>query len=586
MLHPATDAEPVPPSAVPSRRHILTVALEDYFQVSPFRGLIDRGQWSRFERRLEIGTNRALDLLDEHGIRATFFVLGWVADAAPELVRRVADRGHEIASKGYYHRGLRELGAEFRDDLARAREALQRASGQRVLGYRVAEGWMAPAELGALDTLAEEGYAYDSSIKPTLRAYAREPGRRFVHRHGSGPRQIWEFPLSTVRILGLDVPIAGGNHFRQFPHALMRRAVAHWDRTCDAPLVMYFHTWELDPDQPRIGIAPALARVRQYRNLGRMEAMLRDYFGAYAFQGIADRLGLETQGTAGAPAAVAEPAGESPIAVRAPVPASPTPVSVVVPCYNEELALPYLANTLGFMEQELAGRYDLRFIFVDDGSADGTPAILSRLFGGRANCTIIRHQPNRGLSAAILTGLRAAGTDIVCSIDCDCTYDPRRLGEMIPMLADDVALVTASPYHPLGSVKNVQGWRLLLSRSASSLYRLVLHQKLHTYTSCFRVYRRSAVVDLELRDPGYLGLVELLGTLDLQGGRVVEFPTLLEARLLGRSKMKVAWNVLRHFGQLARFAAQRLRAPSRPRSSPMATRLTADPRVNLEPPHG
>ena len=154
------------------------------------------------------------------------------------------------------------------------------------------------------------------------------------------------------------------------------------------------------------------------------------------------------------------------------------------------------------------------------------------------------------------------------------------------MLADDVALVTASPYHPLGSVKNVQGWRLLLSRSASSLYRLVLHQKLHTYTSCFRVYRRSAVVDLELRDPGYLGLVELLGTLDLQGGRVVEFPTLLEARLLGRSKMKVAWNVLRHFGQLARFAAQRLRAPSRPRSSPMATRLTADPRVNLEPPHG
>jgi peptidoglycan/xylan/chitin deacetylase (PgdA/CDA1 family) len=117
------------------KHHLLTVALEDYYHVSPLKGIIQRGRWSRFERRLEIGTDRTLDLLEEFGVRATFFVLGWVADAAPELVRKVAARGHEIASKGYFHRSIRQMSpSEFREDLARAREALERAGGQRVLG--------------------------------------------------------------------------------------------------------------------------------------------------------------------------------------------------------------------------------------------------------------------------------------------------------------------------------------------------------------------------------------------------------------------------------------------------------------------
>jgi dolichol-phosphate mannosyltransferase len=152
---------------------------------------------------------------------------------------------------------------------------------------------------------------------------------------------------------------------------------------------------------------------------------------------------------------------------------------------------------------------------------------------------------------------------------------------MIPLLADRVDLVTASPYHPEGSVKNVQGWRLVLSRSASRLYRLVLRQKLHTYTSCFRVHRRSAVLALDVRDPGYLGLVELVGRLDLAGGRVVEYPTVLEARLLGRSKMKVVKNVFRHLGQLSRFALLRLRTP---RARAVVTEPLGKTRVTLERP--
>ena len=140
------------------KRHLLTIALEDYFQVQAFHNLIPQGQWYRFETRLERNTHKALAMLDRFGIRATFFAPGWIADQYPELVRMVAERGHEIASQGYYHRSVRQMEpSEFRDDLARAREALERAGDTRVLGYRVAHRWFAPCDLWALQVLAEEG---------------------------------------------------------------------------------------------------------------------------------------------------------------------------------------------------------------------------------------------------------------------------------------------------------------------------------------------------------------------------------------------------------------------------------------------
>src|SRR5436305_3579301 len=197
LLGPTTCPRVSPPMTQPpvaERRHVLTIALEDYFQVGAFNQLIQRGQWYRFETRLEKNTQRTLDLLDRHGIHATFFVLGWVADHFPELVRRVADRGHEIASKGYYHRHINQMTpGEFRDDLARAREALEKASGTPVRGYRMADGWWRPADLWALDVLAEEGYAYDSSMAARLREFAHEPWRRFLHQQTtSGGWQLME----------------------------------------------------------------------------------------------------------------------------------------------------------------------------------------------------------------------------------------------------------------------------------------------------------------------------------------------------------------------------------------------------------
>ena len=148
-------------------------------------------------------------------------------------------------------------------------------------------------------------------------------------------------------------------------------------------------------------------------------------------------------------------------------------------------------------------------------------------------------------------------------MDCDCTYDPHEFGRMIPLLTDGVDMVTASPYHAQGTVRNVPAWRLGLSKSLSRLYRLVLHQRLATYTSCFRVYRRSAAAKVELKNTGFLGVAEMLGWLDLRGAKIVEFPTTLEVRMIGRSKMKVLRTIAGHLGLLVRLSAQRIALPRR-----------------------
>ncbi len=235
------------------------------------------------------------------------------------------------------------------------------------------------------------------------------------------------------------------------------------------------------------------------------------------------------------------------------------PVSVIVPCFNEQPILAYLARTLSHVDASLRVDYALHFIFVDDGSQDATWETLQELFASRPNCTVLRHEQNRGVAAAIVTGARHADTDIVASIDSDCTYDPAVLATLIPLLEEDVDMVTASPYHPESGVRNVPAWRLGLSRLASCLYGLVLRHKLYTYTSCFRVYRRRAIVDLDLQTGGFLGIAEMLGQLDLQGAHIVEGPAVLNVRLLGTSKMKVLRTMLAHLGLLGRLLSLRIR---------------------------
>jgi polysaccharide deacetylase family protein (PEP-CTERM system associated) len=536
--------------------------MEDYFHVGAFGSLIPRGQWYRFESRIEQGTNRTLDLLDEFGVSATVFVLGCVAERFPELVRTVRERGHEIASKGYQHRRIAEMTAtELADDLARAREAIERASGQRVVGCRISD-WLTPRDAWALEVMAEQGYFYDSSMRPLLRSHATVPFERRAHLRSTAEHQLWEIPVSSVRVLGCDVPLAGGNWLRQLPHALVQRAIERLDREDAAPMVLYFQSWELDPEQPRIDAASWSARVRHYRNLDRMPERLSHYLSRYDFGGISDWLGVPvidaSRPRAAAPLRVVPPS-------RGPAllpPARGLPrlgVSVVIPCYNEERALPYLSNTLRRLEESLGAAYDLRFFFVDDGSEDGTPGLLRTLFGTWANVTVLRHSRNRGVAAAIDTGMLVATTEIVCSMGCDCAHDPHELARMIPRLRLGVDLVIASPYHPEGTVPGVATWRISLSRVLAAMYRLVLTHRLHTYTNCFRVYRRSRMLAVPTRRSGPVGLTESLARLDLAGGAIVEHPVRQDARIFGRPRMNIGRTVAGHLGLLAELAWSRVR---------------------------
>jgi len=542
------------PSIDPNKeqRDLMTVVLEDYFHVGAMRGLISPHQWNRFETRFESNTLKALDLLKNNDVKATFFVLGWIAERQPELVAEIARQGHEIANYGYAHRDVQQMTrGEFRDDARRSRDLLEIASGRRVLGFRIPQGLRSDEDLWVLDILAEEGYVYDSSVVP----YRYDRASRGAFLDENDGRELWEFPHATMNLFGYLLPISGGNYFRQIPHTLLQHAVARWKRQFDTPFMMYFHVWELDPDQPRISAASWLAQTRQYRNLKKMDWVLADYFTKYKFDSIANFLGVNT--TPDTPVAERTKLPAPPIEVLAP-PVARVPVSIVVPCFNERPALPYLSNTLESVSKLLSKDYETHFVFVDDGSTDGTWELLNRLFGSRQDCRLVKHEVNRGVAASILTGIRYASDEIVCSMDCDCTYDPHELAHMIPLLTPDVDLVTASPYHPQGGrVMNVPQWRLVLSKGASWLYSKVLRHKLHTYTSCFRVYHRSAVADLELQEMGFLGVSETLALLDLRGHNIREFPTTLYVRILGQSKMKVLRNIVGHLKNLWRMRQMR-----------------------------
>jgi polysaccharide deacetylase family protein (PEP-CTERM system associated) len=534
-------------------RHLLTILVEDYFHVGAFENLIQQRNWSNFEPRYEQNTIKALDLLDEYGTKATFFVLGWIAEQNPGLIREIVARGHEVASRGYYHRSLKNLtNDEFREDLKRTNHAIEEAGGRKVLGYRAAEKLSFDDKEWIIDVLAEEGFAYDTSFLPGVKS---SKDKRIAHQVHTGGKAIWEFPYST-RDVGFGLlPISGGNYFRQIPYTLMRHAVRNWHRQSDAPFVSYFHVWELDPEQPRISAASKYNRIRHYRKLDKMEWIIRENLDMYDCVGIAQHLGLAEEISTGTQAWSSD---ERPAAIHTAKTKAHTPVSLVIPCYNEQEALPYLANTLRAVEANLTENgYDAKLIFVDDRSKDDTFETLNLLFGGRENVTVLRHDANMGVAAGIMTGINAADTEIVCSMDCDCTYDPHELLNMLPLMTNGVDLVTASPYHKDGGVRNVPGWRLFLSRGASFLYRRVLRSKLDTYTSCFRVYRRSSMTGLPLQESGFLGVAEMLGRLDINGGKIVEFPAVLEVRLFGISKMKTVHTILGHLKLLSQLTKLR-----------------------------
>lgn len=248
-------------------------------------------------------------------------------------------------------------------------------------------------------------------------------------------------------------------------------------------------------------------------------------------------------------------------------------ITVVVPCYNEIEGLPYLAQKLQGLKDDLGRTSRISIILVDDGSTDGTWQLMQDLFAGDPHTQCLRHASNRGIAAASVTGIVAARDEAVAVIDSDCSYDPALIATMLPLLAPDVSLVTASPYHLEGGVSGVPRWRIFLSQGASFSYRLLLRNKLATYTSCFRIYRKSAVVSLTLRHDGFTGVAEKLAQLDRQGWRIVEVPAVLEARRFGQSKLRLMRVIRGHLGLLSQIALARLTRKWTPSINPGSSSL-------------
>ncbi|MDZ7384642.1 MAG: DUF3473 domain-containing protein [candidate division KSB1 bacterium] len=550
-----------------TRRHVITVLLHDYYHRCVFRKVIGTRQWHRLSSRIDENVDKVCSLLEAYGVKATFFTLGWLAEQRPELVRRLVAEGHEIASAGYLPQDVRRLTPEqFREDLHRAEEALVAAGAPRVLGYRCALGWLSPADRWVLDVLIDEGYRYDASMRPRLWSLRGDCDCRRLHLYENARGRLWELPPPTARVLGFNVPVAGGNYLRQLPQWFTRRGFQRWTLENAEPFVLYFHPWELDVELPRINNMGVLAHVRQYRNLGRIAEHLHLYLKNAQFESVSQYLGLDPVPQA-AGAVRSEGVSLCRVDLTKDGAARGEPVTLVIPCYNETSSLTYLSHALADLKRAAEGKYRFTFLFVDDASSDGTGEELLRMFQGRSDCRVLRHGSNRGVAAAIQTGLRAADTEMVCSIDADCTYDPLDLLEMIPLLREGVDVVVASPYHRQGAVFNVPRWRLLLSKHLSKAYHLVFRNKLATYSSCCRVYRRSAVADLTLSHGNFIGIVELLAKVDQAGGRIVEFPTVLHSRLLGYSKMKVVSTIRGHLRLLLDLAAQRLRTSLRSESA-------------------
>lgn len=321
--------------------NILTIDLEDYYQVSAFEGVVKREDWDKYESRVERNTCRVLDILSDQesllpsrpspftpdgadlpplgsnprppaGPRATFFVLGWVAERFPRLIREVHQQGYEIASHGYDHRAVYDMSpVEFREDVRKSKKILEDICGFEIIGYRAPSYSITKKSLWALEILAEEGYRYDSSIFPIYHdRYGIPDAPRFpfaVCFNGKGcvnfsdvlspgasslrPRfsdALLEFPISTVGFFGQNIPVSGGGYFRLLPYSFVRLGLKRINEVEGRPFTFYLHPWEMDSSQPRIQGAGVFSRLRHYSNLAKTEMKFRELLKEFSFSSMRD----------------------------------------------------------------------------------------------------------------------------------------------------------------------------------------------------------------------------------------------------------------------------------------------------------
>jgi polysaccharide deacetylase family protein (PEP-CTERM system associated) len=262
----------------------MSIDVEDYFHVSVFDGIVPRSDWDRMESRVVRNTERLLEIFDEHEVRSTFFILGWVAERHPSLVKRIAEQKHEVASHGYFHRLVYDQTPRtFREDIRKAKSIIEDAAGTQVLGYRAPSYSITPRSLWALDILLEEGHEYDSSIFPIRHdRYGIPVSERLPYPIVRSAGTLIEVPGSTTRLGPLNLPVAGGGYFRILPYWWTRWGIDRVNRSEGRATIFYLHPWEIDPDQPRLS-AGVLGRFRHYRNLDETEARLKQLLNDFRF---------------------------------------------------------------------------------------------------------------------------------------------------------------------------------------------------------------------------------------------------------------------------------------------------------------
>ncbi len=267
----------------------LTIDVEDYFHVSAFENNIKFEEWGDYEDRVVNNTKKILEILSEAGeIKATFFILGWVAEKYPAIVKEIDTNGHEIACHSYRHRLIyKQSPDEFRCDLVKAKKILEDITGKKVLGYRAPSYSITKKTLWAFDILEELGFKYDSSIFPINHdLYGIPNAPRF--RYKLADHGLVEYPISTYKLFGLNIPVSGGGYFRLLPYCLTRKALSMINTNERQPFVFYLHPWEIDPDQPRIKRISPLAKFRHYLNQDKTEGRFKQLLNDFKFERIID----------------------------------------------------------------------------------------------------------------------------------------------------------------------------------------------------------------------------------------------------------------------------------------------------------
>ncbi|MGO1463522.1 MAG: XrtA system polysaccharide deacetylase [Marinobacter sp.] len=266
--------------------HAMSIDVEDYFHVAALSGVVSPDQWDSLPSRVEQNTERLLALFEKHQVKATFFVLGWVAERFPGVIRKLSDYGHEIASHGYSHQLIyTQSQAVFREETIRSKALLEDITGKTVEGYRAASYSITRESLWALDILIEAGFTWDSSIFPIRHdnyGIPNSPSAPYTIETANGAT-IREFPLTTAHMLGLSIPAAGGGYFRQFPYPLFRYLFRNASGFGSRPQVFYLHPWEIDPEQPRYNDASWFSRFRHYTNLDKCYSRLDRLLGDFRF---------------------------------------------------------------------------------------------------------------------------------------------------------------------------------------------------------------------------------------------------------------------------------------------------------------